>query len=161
MNISNAEKARRIIEQNVYMALATSDNSGSPWVATLYYAYDSQYNFYFLSAKDSLHATHIEINPRVAMAIYDSCAPPGEGDGVQIEGRAYLAKPRELPHIIAVYFRRRFPDEVVRAMHKHFPWEYQGKHLLRFFKVVPVKVYTLDLTETKVDRRVEVDLFEK
>jgi len=160
MSITNAEKARQIIKQNIYMALATSDNLGKPWVATLYYAFDNKFNFYFVSAKDSLHAQHIKINPRVAISIYDSHAPPGEGDGVQIDGLAYFAKTAELPHILSVYFLRRFPDEIIRAKHHHLPMEYIGKNLLRFFKVVPTKVYTLDLTITKVDRRIEVNLFE-
>ena len=161
MNISNAEKARRIIEQNIYLTLATSNNSGKPWIAPLYYAYDDKYNFFFVSAYDSLHVEHIKINPRVAIAIFDSHAPAGEGDGVQIEAQASLASLTELPHILYVYFRRRFPDEIERAKHHHLPTEYMGKNLFWFFKVVPVKVYTLDLTITHVDRRIEVDLLEE
>jgi uncharacterized protein YhbP (UPF0306 family) len=160
-SITNAEKARRIISQNNYMTLATSDKNGTPWSAPLYYAFDDKYNFFFISANDALHINHININAHVAISIFDSHAPVGEGDGVQIEALATSASLLELPHILSVYFRRRFPDEMERIKHHHLPTEYMGKNLFWFFKVTPTKVYTLDLTVTKVDKRIEVNLREE
>ena len=159
-NITNAEKARLIISQNNYMTLATSDRNGIPWSAPLYYAFDDKYNFFFISANDALHVAHIKENSHVAISIFDSHAPVGEGDGVQIEASAFAAGLLELPHILSVYFRRRFPSEMERIKHHHLPTEYMGKNLFWFFRVAPIKVYTLDLTVTKVDKRIEVDLLE-
>jgi uncharacterized protein YhbP (UPF0306 family) len=158
MTDTNAEKAKRIIEENNYLTLSTSDNTGMPWIAPLYYAYDKNYNFFFVSANDALHVQHIKINKKVAIAIFDSHAPVGEGDGVQIEAFATPAKLTELPHILAIYFARRFPNEIERIKKHHLPTEYMGKNLFWFFKMVPIKVYTLDLKVKDVDKRIEVNL---
>jgi uncharacterized protein YhbP (UPF0306 family) len=155
---SNTEKARRIISTNNYLCLATCDQDGNPWVAPLYYAFDDDYNFYFVSAADAVHTTHIVKNRRVAFAIYDSRDPVGEGDGVQIEAEAHIAKITELPHVLAVYFMRRFPHELERIKHHHFPTEYIDGTMFRFIKVVPRHIYTLDLSIKDLDRRIEVSL---
>jgi len=125
-----------------------------PWAALGYYAYYDDYNFYFVSAKDSLHATHVMENPHVGVAIFDSTVPPGAGDGVQIEGTAKMVGILELPKVLLVYFVRRFRDPRERASNPHFLSEYFGLNLLRFFKIEVVKPYTLDLTIKDIDKRV-------
>lgn len=157
MDDFNSQKAKQIIDNNLYLTLATCNDKLQPWAAPLYYAYDSDYNFYFISASNSLHAQHIKLNAKVSMAIFDSHALAGTGDGVQIEGVAYPAKVMELPHIIFTYFRRRFPDEIDRWKTKQ-PSQFMGKNLFWFYKVVPTHIFTLDLSNTEVDIRVEVTI---
>ncbi len=154
---SNTAKAKKIIADNLYLTLATADLQGKPWAAPVYYAYDADYTFYFVSASDSLHAQHIHVNPRVAFAVFDSTAPAGTGDGVQVDGIAEAASLRELPHILSVYFRRRFTDELERIRHL-VPSKYMGVSLFWFFKIKPIAVYTLDPRFTDVDRRIQVHL---
>jgi uncharacterized protein YhbP (UPF0306 family) len=158
MTVSMTQKAKKIIVSNKYLTLATADAQGIPWAAPLFYAYDDEYNFYFLSAKDSLHAEHIEVNHRVALAIFDSTVPLGEGDGVQIEGHAEMAGFSELPRIIHLYYKQRFVDIKERARHTHGVEDFAGLAIRRFYKVVPIRAYTLDTDATSVDRRVEIDL---
>lgn len=157
-NNEGSDKAKSIICKNNYLTLATCDLKGKPWAATLYYAYDKNFNFYFISASDSLHVNHIKENENVALAIFDSHAKVGEGDGVQIEGVAHRLSVVELPHALTVYFKRRFPDEIERIKHGHFPTEYLGKSFFSFIKVKPLKVYTLDLSVKDYDKRIEVNL---
>lgn len=38
------------------MVVSTSDGEGNPLGAVVFYVFDEKYNFYFLSAVDSLHA---------------------------------------------------------------------------------------------------------
>ena len=38
--------AREIIEKNEYLALATVAENGTPWISTLCYAFDKNYNFF-------------------------------------------------------------------------------------------------------------------
>lgn len=90
MKRTNNEIAKKIIEENIYMTIATSDENGIPWVAPLFYAVDDSYNFYFISQLSSLHSKHILKNPNVAFAIFDSHQKEGSGSGVQGSGKAYL-----------------------------------------------------------------------
>ncbi len=52
------------------MVLATYGEE--PWVASVYYTFDSDLNLYYLSAPQTLHCLNIEKNPSVAAAIVDS-----------------------------------------------------------------------------------------
>jgi len=158
MEINYIEKTLKIISENNYLALATAGKSGKPWVATVFYAFDDKCNFYFFSAKDSLHAKQIRENPSAAVSIFNSMLPPDKVDGVQIECKAEQARIVDLPHLISVYYHRRFPNGEERAKHQHVPMDFRGIALRRFFKLIPLKVYTLDPNVTEVDRRVEVDL---
>lgn len=152
------EKTYKIIASERYMTLATADPSGNPWAATLFYAYDTMYNFCFLSAKDSLHAQHLNINHKAAVSIFDSHIPPEAADGVQIECSARQAKLSELPHIISIYYHRRFPDNRERAAHSHIPTDFAGITQRRFFLLTPLKIFTLDPDSRAVDRRLQVDI---
>jgi len=158
MEESNNEKARRIIADNIYLTLATCDLRNKPWAAPLYYAYDSDYNFYFVSAKDSLHATHIAENPAVGIAIYNSSIPAGQCDGVQIDGMAHVAGVTDLPKALGVYFNRRYRDSKERSLHMHSVTDFWGIALMRIFVARVVKAYTLDSTIKDVDKRIEVRL---
>jgi uncharacterized protein YhbP (UPF0306 family) len=158
MEESNDEKARRIIADNIYLTLATCDLKNKPWAAPVYYAYDSDYNFYFVSAKDSLHATHIAENPAVGIAIYNSTIPAGECDGVQIDGMAHVAGVTDLPKALGVYSNRRFRDPKERSLHINSVTDFWGVALLRIFVVRVVKAYTLDPTVKEVDKRIEARL---
>lgn len=151
--------AKEIIENNMYLSIATSDGENS-WIAPLFYTIDEQYNFYFVSAIDSVHAQHIQKNPHVAIAIFDSHQPEGTGNGVQIKAKAGLVDEREYPKVMEYFQRKLFPDEEERAKHPINPKEYSGT-VRRIFKIEPLKCYVQD-TEywkvKKIDRRIEVKL---
>lgn len=140
------EIARKIVKENIYLTLATSD--GTPWAAPLFYAVDDKYNFYYISQMDSLHTQHILKNPTVAFAIFDSHQKEGTGNGVQGLGKAYPLKDEELP-------------EAFKWYHTTFiemrPESFTGDAPYRFFKIVTEKFYVLD-PDAKVDKRVEVKL---
>ena len=157
MTQSNAEKARQIIKANQYMTLATVGEDGVPWAAPVYYAFDERFNFFFVSAMDSRHVHDLSKTRTVAAAIFDSRVAAGEGDGVQLQGRARAVVAAELVHALRVYFTRRFLDPRDREKHMD-PRKYAHNGLMWFYKIAPTQVFTLDLTVTDVDRRVEVDL---
>jgi nitroimidazol reductase NimA-like FMN-containing flavoprotein (pyridoxamine 5'-phosphate oxidase superfamily) len=148
-----AEKARYIIEHNNYMIVATSDKKGNPWAAPVFFAYDDKYNFYFLSAVDSKHAENIVENPKVCLVIFDSSAPVGQSDGVQIDAKASFVPRKEVTKVINIYCDRLFPDSNISATERYDPNEYVEPAEFRFLKVEVVQAYT-----TGIDRRVDVDL---
>lgn len=138
---------RKIIKSNIYLTLATAQNSKS-WAAPLFYAVDEKFTFYFISQMDSLHTQNILKNPSVAFAIFDSHQKEGTGNGVQGSGKAYLLKDEEL-------------KEAFKWYHTTFvemnPETFKEPNPYRFFKIVPEHFYVLD-PDAKVDKRVEVFL---
>lgn len=83
--MNDVETAREIIADNIHAVLATTSLDGSPWISPVFFAYDTDYNIYWVSNKDSLHSKLLEENPRVAIVIFDSRPPEGEGDAVYIK----------------------------------------------------------------------------
>lgn len=77
------------VNEHRQMTIATFGNH--PWIATVYYAVDQEWNLYFLSNPATLHGQQIAMNAQVAVAISDSPqAPPEKKKGVQIYGEARL-----------------------------------------------------------------------
>lgn len=83
--------ATKIVEKGSYMTIGTS-NGFEPWIAPVAYWTDDDNCFYFVSHKESKHVTHIAINPKVAISIFDSSIPEGKGDksGIQISAFAKI-----------------------------------------------------------------------
>lgn len=50
------------------VSIATQD-SGSPWIANVYYGIDEDFKFYFISSKESKHSQHILKNPSIAFSV--------------------------------------------------------------------------------------------
>lgn len=76
------------------MSLATM--SHKPWVSTVFYAVDDNFNLYFSSNPTSRHAKEIMADAHVALAIADSGQKvTDDKTGVQIEGVAALITDRE------------------------------------------------------------------
>jgi len=149
------EMAKAIIKENKYMVIATSDKSGRPWANPVFYAYDDKYDFYFLSAIDSVHAKNIIANFKVSIVIFDSKQKVGSSEAVQIEGSASIVKKENLERVIRIYSENLFPSSKMEHTERYNPKDYDEPSEFRFFKVTPAKIYV-----TGVDRRVEVDLSE-
>jgi nitroimidazol reductase NimA-like FMN-containing flavoprotein (pyridoxamine 5'-phosphate oxidase superfamily) len=71
-NKKYATQAKAIIKNNIYLTLATATKDGKPWISPLFFAYDNDFNLYWVSSKNSLHSKLIRSNPRVAIVIFDS-----------------------------------------------------------------------------------------
>ncbi len=152
-------QAKNIISNNRYLSLATC-NENKPWVAGLAYAVSEDYCFYFYSAKNSIHATHIYANPEVAFTIYDSTASSDDVDGLQIAGTASEVTLKELPHTLEIYYKQSFPDKAIREKWQQPIEAFREIAIKRFYKIVPTAIYKLDLTIIEVDKRVTIDLQE-
>jgi uncharacterized protein YhbP (UPF0306 family) len=152
-----ANNARSVIANNVYLSLATASAS-RPWVSPVYYDFDEDFSFYFVSTLDSLHVQNILANPQVAVAIYDSTQPARTGMGVQIEGIASMVKEDEIPMVIGYLYKRRFPLNADQNEDDLSPTDFFGESLFRLFKIVPQHIYTRDTRFRDVDHRIEVKL---
>ena len=153
------EKAKEIIEGNIYMTIATASKNGHPWISPVFFAYDRNYTLYWVSNKDSLHSRLIRKNPKVAIVIFDSRVPEGEGDGVYFEAKAEeLASKNEIIHAMEVMGKRVTKDEFrIKKIGK-----VTGKGVWRIYKATPTKVSKLTegelLNGQYVDKRIEIKL---
>lgn len=81
----------KFLQRNRLMAMSTFNKS--PWICTVYYAVDKDFNLYFVSSPDSKHCKDIEKNKNVACAIFDSHTKNSEHKvGVQYVGTASRVK---------------------------------------------------------------------
>jgi uncharacterized protein YhbP (UPF0306 family) len=140
------EIARKIVDSNIYMTLATSDDVS--WAAPVYYAVDDEYNFYFISRLNTVHSENIFKNGKVSFAIFDSRQKEGSGNGVQGYGTARLISNSEIDQALEWYKSKFLPMK---------PDTFKSPNPYRFFKLEPKQFYILD-PDAKVDKRVEVKI---
>ena len=68
----------------------------TPWCCTVYFAYDDDWNLYWISKPEQRHSREIAKNPKVAGAIaYDQQPSQRVVRGLQFEGTAELLSGRE------------------------------------------------------------------
>ena len=80
--------ARAIIDANLYMTLATADESGRPWASPVYFAVEDYREFIWVSRPESTHSRNLAVRPELAIAIFDSRVPINTGQGVYVSGVA-------------------------------------------------------------------------
>ena len=84
--------ARKIVDKNLYMAVATADSSGQPWASPVFYAHSGYRQFFWVSEPDATHSRNLRERREVGGVIFDSKAKLNNGQGVYILGVG-----RELP----------------------------------------------------------------
>lgn len=152
-------QAKKIITDNIYMTIATASPDGKPWISPVFFAYDDVYNLYWVSDRNSRHSNLIRENNKVAIVIFDSSAPEGEGDGVYFEARVVeLNNTQEIKKGMLILSARVTQEEFrikkVGEVSKEGAW--------RIYKAIPQKISKLKegeyVNEQYVDRRIEIDL---
>ncbi len=134
--------ARKMIEDNIYMTIATATKNGKPWISPVFFAYDSKYNFYWGSSKNSLHSKLIRKNNRAAVVIFDSKVPEGTGDGVYMVGKASELPKKEIHYAMKFLFNRTGKkSEYYKKMKTE---DYYGKSPVHLYKFVPSKFWVLE-----------------
>lgn len=152
------EKAKRIIEENLYITIATATKDGTPWISPVFFAYDKIYNLFWVSNKNALHSKLIRENPHVAIVIFDSSIPEGEGDGVYFGANAHeLENEAEIKHAMEVLDKRVTKDEFkIKGIE-----QVTAEGVWRIYTAIPEKVWVSDsefISGQHVDKRVEVRL---
>lgn len=94
MNDENgfAATAREIVDERLYMVLATADRTGQPWVSPVYFAHRDYRDFFWMSEPDATHSINLRDRREVGIVIFDTSVPINTGQGVYVLGVA-----RELP----------------------------------------------------------------
>lgn len=58
------------LQSTDYCSVATVDKESGVWVNPVYFAWDDEFNFYFISLMKSRHMQNITKDSRVSLAIY-------------------------------------------------------------------------------------------
>jgi uncharacterized protein YhbP (UPF0306 family) len=112
------------------------------WVSTVYFAYDTHFNIYFISSTDTVHMESIKGNGKVAMAI-NSTVENHSLTGIQLKGDAKIVSDEEVEDAYGVYFSRKYPDHKVDIngrQHKDF----YGNAQWKLVKITPSEMWYLD-----------------
>lgn len=79
---------------------------GKPWVCTVLFAFDEEFNLYWISKPDTRHSQEISNNEKVAGAIVSPNALGESVRGLQFEGIAKEATGKDMEKAIAIYANR-------------------------------------------------------
>ena len=101
-----AQTARELIEASRYLVLATADAWGRPWSSPVYFAHIGFTEFFWVSSPDVTHSRNIAVRPEVSIAIFDSRAAIGAGQGVYVSAVAKLLEDGETDRGIEAFSRR-------------------------------------------------------
>lgn len=109
-----------------------------PWIAALYYSFDSDLNLYFLSDPATLHGKHIKKNTNVAVAIADSTQHPESfKKGLQIYGQAkQISDAKKISHSLSLW------KKSIGYKGKEISFENMMKKIIkgRMYKITPKKI---------------------
>ena len=95
------KKAKEIIDDILYLTIATVCPDGTPWKTPVYTAFDNDLNFYWGSWLDNQQSKNIENNENAFCTIYDGRGPEGTDEGVSFKGQLLaLSSLLELTHAL-------------------------------------------------------------
>lgn len=84
------DEAIGLLDKITFMSLTTCSLKAEPWCSPVFFAYDKDLNFYWLSSPEARHSRNIHENAASSIVVYDSTAPDGEGWGIYFEGKAEI-----------------------------------------------------------------------
>ena len=112
MTEEHQRRAQEIVRKLIYITVSTATSAGEPWNSPVYFAYDERGNFYWTSSPLAQHSRNIDQNGKAFLAIYDSTAAAGSGEGVYVAATAAaLVIPDEIREA-AVNLARRVGKDV-------------------------------------------------
>src|SRR4029079_9766946 len=110
--------ARRVIDGNLYMTLATLEPDGSPRLSPVYFTPARYTDLYWVSSPDAHHSRNVRELPGVEIVIFDSSVAVGHAEAVYISANAREIPREELHEVIDEAFgerggaRRFAPEEL-------------------------------------------------
>ncbi|MBI4167882.1 MAG: pyridoxamine 5'-phosphate oxidase family protein [Candidatus Aenigmarchaeota archaeon] len=138
----NPKKLAKSYMENVKLMSIATVSKNKPWSATVFYAFDENFDIYFLSRYYRKHSRHIEKNNSVAGTIAKQHKAFGAPTmGLQFGGKAKMLRGAELKKAYAV-FTKRYP----RARKELSYWEVleSKKQPVRLYKIFVRKLILHD-----------------
>lgn len=120
-----------------FCSIATVDKKGV-WSNPVFFAWDNNYNLYFISQMSSRHMQNIRSNSRIAVSIYKT---EQEGDvlGIQLEGEAKILSEKDREEVKLAY-----KTYYGRAGYGPDMKEYLNNPTWLYVKIIPENIYYFD-----------------
>ena len=120
--------AKRVLDTNRYMTIATLGEDGHPWVTPVYFSPDRYRYMFWISGPDAQHSRNIRAHPEVTIVVFDSSVPIGAAEAVYMRAEAVEVADPSAEDCDAA-FRQRF--EEIKAF---TPLELQAPAPLRLYR---------------------------
>ncbi len=133
---SKISQKRKVLEVGKYlgrnrlMAISTSANN-KPWSATVFFAYDKNFNILFYSHDETRHCKEIRRNANVSIAVNHTWQRGGGINGLQITGNAKKVGAKDYKKYYALYRKR-------------FKWADRFKADHKLYLVKPREIWLID-----------------
>jgi nitroimidazol reductase NimA-like FMN-containing flavoprotein (pyridoxamine 5'-phosphate oxidase superfamily)/predicted kinase len=132
--------ADQLIAENAYLTLATVDERGAPWSTPVWFAPDGRTGFVWASKPGARHSLNLTTNPLVAISIFDSSRPPGDGSAVYAAARAEEVDERGRDVALAIYNAR----SAERGLPEWSLEQLSGDARHRLYRATVTEMYVLD-----------------
>lgn len=128
---------KKQLDESIAMQLATVGQDGLPWICSVYYVVDDNFNFYWLSLPERQHSEHIQHNNNVAATIAIKVQIPVIG--VQIKGKVSMVSEADLiAEIMKLYVEK---YKVGEKFHSRFVNKINQQEM---YKLTPSEVHLFD-----------------
>lgn len=109
---------KQYLTDNKHMQLATV-HDGQPWICTVYFVADEDFNLYWTSARERQHSVEITTDSKVAVTVVRDTE---RKQALQMIGNAYEVLDDELEHVHELY-QEKFgsKDYNLTEMKQHMP----------------------------------------
>ena len=101
-----AASAKRIIESNLYMTLATADGEGRPWASPVWFAHEDFTRLVWVSKPEARHSRNLADRPQAGIVIFDSTVGMGAAEAVYLEAEAGQLDDVDDERYVGVFTRR-------------------------------------------------------
>jgi len=143
MKLSEKDKKEVLNFLSKHKLMSMGTYYKEPWAASLYYVFDDNFNFFFVSNPKTKHCQNLVKNSRVSITVADSNQDPkGNKLGFQASGIAKkVTSVSELKDIIKSWNKRGF----VPVTYKIFKKAWKS----RFYKIKLDKIQMFDENQTE------------
>ena len=146
------------IESHNTMTLGTCGDN-IPWAATVFYASDDL-RLYFFSVPEARHSQNLAANPRVAVTIQEDYRDWRKIKGIQLEGKATLVDSVLEKAKATAAYARKYPAVMKVFADPAGGAFYQAFLKVKFYCVVPEKLFYIDNEKFGFGKRQELSLAE-
>jgi uncharacterized protein YhbP (UPF0306 family) len=139
------DRARQFCDAVSTLTLATTQDQ-TPWAATVFFAADSKFNFYFVSDHRTQHGRDMAANDNVAATVNPDCDNWNDVAGLQVRGKVAIVEGVERAKALALYFKK-FPQiDALFASPKGEHEETIAKRLkaANFYRITPEMIRVID-----------------
>lgn len=146
MNESPTDAARRVIDANSYLTLATADSAGRPWATPVWFAEHDLREFLWISRLETRHSRNIAERAEVALAVFDSNVPVGSAIAVYVDAVAAEVSDDDRAAALEVFNAR----SEARGLRAWKASDVTGFAPHRLYRAIATQAWVLDEDEQRV-----------